>query len=587
MAGPEKHGALNRREFIRHTCGVAGGLALTGSFTVPARGGSSGTEFGDRPPNILMLMVDQMRYPLCGSAKGALDGIQRLRDDGMTFEAMYCSATPCTPSRATIFTGLHMEQHGLEINVCDQVPALNSAIPTLGHYFEHAGYRTPYFGKWHLSTKDEYEKNGVGLTPYGFEEWPGPDAQGTPNQGADEDEGIATQTIEWLNLHGHDPAPWLLTCSLVNPHDVMFYKRWAPPEGAVVPEVTDTLPANFDDDLSTKPRAHAQYQKLWGVLMEMQGGGFNAATTDDWLKAMDFYHSVAKAADLQIQRILTALDQLQLTDDTLVVFLSDHGEMAGAHRLMGKGPFCYEESVRVPLIVRWPGRVPRGVNTQSLAQTVDLLPTLLDLAGIAPSSEYLPGKSLKPILLDSPHTRVNDHVLMAYGMSIAAMVSEYAAYGATLPADYSPVPWKFHAIFDGTFKYARYFEDGTTDEDEEFYNHAIDAPELRNLVNEIAWRGQKKDAAARLQEAEQIEMAPIAPACLCAPFGPALTVQPASLNQVRLLFDTQKGIQYQVQATTDFAQWACLGDVFVGTGLQMEALVDTAGNRRFFRVQRL
>jgi arylsulfatase len=480
-----------------------------------------------------------------------------------------------------------MPQHGLEINVCDAIPQLNPSIPTLGHYFKHAGYRTPYFGKWHLSTEENYA-NGVGLTPYGFEEWPGPDAQGMPNQGASEDAPIADQAMTWLEQHQSDTQPWLLTCSLVNPHDVMFYKRMAQPVQAELPSITDTLPPNFDDDLSTKPQAHAQYQKLWGMIWEMPGGGLNAATTYDWLKSIDYYYYVTKLADDQIVRILNKLDSLDLDQDTLVLFVSDHGEMAGSHRIMGKGPFAYEESVHVPLVVRWPGRVPAGVATRSLAQTVDLLPTMLDVAGITSDNHYLPGKSLKPILLSSPQTRINDHVLMAYGMSLVQVVAENASYGATMPVDISVAPWKFHAIYDGTYKYVHYYEDNMTAEEYELYNVAADAPELKNLANMIVWRQTRNDMAAKLQQAEQAEMAPINPAFFNAPFGPVLKISQAGPGRIRLQYDTQKGIQYQPQATADFLRWTDLGGPVSGTGSEVETTLDSvADGRQFYRVKRL
>jgi arylsulfatase len=611
MASDLSPGGVTRREFIRRTCQVASGAVLAESLnpTTAARAGaSSQNATAGRPPNILLLIVDQLRYPLWEGAATPLPGINRLREEGMTFAAMYCSATPCTPSRASLFTGLHMAQHGLEINVCEQVPALNPTIPTLGHYFEHAGYRTPYFGKWHLSTETEYDED-VGLKPYGFEEWccrqpeaepwccaPGAeastpccaDSQGVPGQGATDDPLIAERAIKWLAAKGKERTPWLLVCSLVNPHDIMFYKRFAPTENnEPLPSVTTALPPNFDDDLSTKPSAQAQYQKLWGLLWEMPASGPTAASTEDWLKAMDYYYYVTNKADTQIQNVLRALDDPELYENTVVVFMSDHGEMAGAHKLMGKGPFAYEESVRVPLIVRWPGKVPANTTTNSLAQTVDLLPTLLDLAGIVPANNYLPGKSLMPVLLGAPGAKVNDHVLMAYGMSIAALVAEYADYGAVLPVDYVRVPWKFHALYDGAYKYVRYFETDQLGEEYELYAYAQNRFELDNLARKPAMQTVRAAMAARLQTAEQTEMASVNPAYFNAPFGPVLAAEAAGPGQVRLRFDTQKDVRYQVQATSNFQDWTDRGTALIGTGEAMEVLLAADLSATFFRVRRL
>lgn len=584
--------SVNRRQFLKQTGAVAGGAILAGSFISQALGAAGGTPTlvdTGKKPNVLFLMVDQLRLPTWDLAKMPLPAYERLRRDGMTFESMYCSATPCTPSRATILTGLHMPQHGLEINVCTAVPKLNPSIPTLGHYFQFAGYRTPYFGKWHLSTSDEYKD--VGLTPYGFEELPYQDSQGTPGQGATDDPGIADKTIAWLEAYANEknPQPWLLTCSLVNPHDIMYYKA-AVGEDEVYAEVTTALPPNFDDDLSTKPTAHSQYQKLWGTMFKMQASGANAAPLADWLRAMDYYYSLARKADDELARVLAKLDSLKWTEDTLIVFVSDHGELAGAHRMMGKGPFAYEESVHIPLVMSWTGRIPAGSVTRSLAQTVDLLPTLLDLAGILPANDYLPGKSLKPILMGSTTATVNDHVIMCYGMSIAQTISEYAGYGATMPPGISPAPWKFHAIRDANFKYARYFETGTTvlEEEHELYNVLIDAPEVNNLAGKLGSLNDEARMAGRLVQAEETEMAPIDPAFFNAPFGPVIKMIRYSLTQVTLRFDTQKDIKYQAQATADFLQWTDVGQVVPGTGNDVDLVIDLgSATRGFFRVKRL
>lgn len=579
---------LTRRNFIRQT----GGALLAGPWLLnhlKAQAAESAS-----PPNILLIMVDQLRFPLGDSAKMPLPGVERLRREGLTFEAAYCSATPCTPSRATIFTGLHMPQHGLEINVCEAVPQLNPNIPTLGHYFEHAGYRTPYFGKWHLSTDEKYG-NGVGLKPYGFEEWPGTeitgDCEGSPGDGITNDGKIANMTIDWLKAHADGTQPWLLTCSLVNPHDIMFYKGMAAPspvdEPDAVPHIADTLPANFSDDLSKKPKAHAQYQKLWGTIWKMPANGASPATTEDWLRALDYYYFYTKSADDQIVRVLNALDELKLTDNTLVVFLSDHGELCASHQMMGKGPFMYEESVRVPLVVRWPGHVAAGATTKSLVQTVDLLPTFLDVAGIAPTYNYMPGKSLKPILLENSATAINDHVLMTYGMSIVQVIAENAEYGATMPDGLSPAPWKFRAIHTGSYKYARYYEDSTTEEEYELYNLVEDPTEVDNLANKIVARDKKKEMADQLAAAEQKEMAAVNPDYFNAPFGPALKVATATGGQVKVSFDTQLGVQYQLQTTANFTSWTDSGSVLTGTGGVMEIMVDSGTSPGFFRVKRL
>lgn len=560
-----------------------GGLGLPGLESVSA--GSAPGAAADPPFNILLLMVDQMRFPSWSPANAPLPAFERLQREGITFNNMYTASLPCTASRASLLTGLHPAQHGVEVNVSDTTPMLNPRIPTLGHYFEHAGYRTPYFGKWHLSVEANYG-NGVGLTPYGFEEWTGPDAQGVPNQGGQDDATIADQCMAWLDQHGKSSRPWFLTCSLVNPHDVMYYKRMAEPGQLRIPSIGESLPPNSGDDLAGKPRAQAQYQEFWGALWGMPATGVNSATAYDWRKAIDYYYYVNKQADDQMTRVLAKLDELNLADNTLVVFLSDHGECAGAHKLMGKGPFVYQETNHVPLVIRQPGRFAQGAVSPALAQSVDLMPTLLDLAGLKTSGPYLPGKSLRPLLENPAGPGPNSHILMSYGMTLQDLVTEFSSFGATMPPGFTPAPWKIRAWFDGQFKYARYYDEDQAGQEYEMYNLQTDPAELTNLAGQEPWRAQQEQVAGRLQQAEQTEMAPIDPAYFNAPFGPQLQIQRVSAAQVQIRFDTQKAVAYQLQGSADCRQWVDVGGVLSGTGVTMEIVVDGAAARQFYRVRR-
>lgn len=118
------------------------------------------------------------------------------------------------------------------------------------------------------------------------------------------------------------------------------------------PRVCESLPDNYRDDLQTKPRIHAGFQRFWGRIM-----GMDAEQPDElWRRYGDFYLYLTQKVDAEIARVLDALDASGTAADTLTVFLADHGEMAGAHKLQGKGPFAYHENVQVPLTFRWPGR---------------------------------------------------------------------------------------------------------------------------------------------------------------------------------------------------------------------------------------
>ena len=457
----------------------------------------------ERRPNILILMVDQMRLPRWFPKDAALPTYDRLRREGLLFENSFVCANPCSPSRAGIVTGLHYTQHGIHSNVAGPgtqgMASLDPRLPTFGHVFKRAGYRTPYIGKWHLTSPAQYE--GVGLAPYGFEEWQGPDCEGFPLQGLREDPGFATRAVAWLEenvLRG----PWILTCSFVNPHDIMFYRRTEPPDDC--PRVCDRLPGNYADDLGSKPRIHAQYQKFWGRVM-----GMTPQEPDElWRRYGDFYYYLTRKVDAEIGRVLDALERSGAAADTLTVFLSDHGEMAGAHKLQGKGPFVYQENVQVPTIFRWPGRIRAGATTDALAHNIDLFPTLIDLAGIGASPQHLPGKSLAPVVRGDATRQVNDHVILSWGMTARRMQP-----GPMMPtAGRAPsIPDEVHGIFDGRYKLARYFEDGLEEEEIELYDLREDPLELANLAADPGRARIRRELAERLRVAEETEMAPIDP----------------------------------------------------------------------------
>ncbi len=445
-----------------------------------------------RRPNILLILVDQMRLPRWFPAGVPLPAYDRLQREGRSFNQAFVSANPCSPSRASLVTGLHYTQHGIRSNVVGSgssgMPSLDPRWPTFGHAFREAGYRTPYIGKWHLSAPPDLVDRG--LAAYGFEEWKGPDCEGLPWQGLQQDGQFAEQAARWLAVHA-TRGPWLLTCSFINPHDIMFFRRTMPPDDCAE---RCALPDNHADDLSGKPRIQARYQHFWGGVMGMTADQPEAI----WRRYGDLYLYLTEKVDAEVGRVLTALDASGVADDTLTIFLSDHGEMAGAHRLQGKGPFVYQENVQVPLIVRWPGRILPNSGSTALAQSIDLFPTLMDLAGIGAPPAHLVGRSLAPAVLDDDQT-VNDHVLLSWGMTMRR--------AGTVAAG-PPIGDEVRGLHDGRYKIARYFAPDAEDEIE-LYDLHNDPFELRNLAADPGYAALRVGMLDRLQIAESTEMAPL------------------------------------------------------------------------------
>jgi len=491
---------MKRRGFIKSTALAAGAMAAAGK--------SLGTGWGR--PNVLFIIVDQWRQPRWFPQNADLPGFNRLRKEGMSFSNFFTSAVPCSPSRACFFTGLHINQHGVESNVnFGANPDLDPSIPTFAHRFKQSGYRTPYFGKWHLSSMSKSVKDKLGA--YGYDDWIPPDHHGLPYDGLSNDAKYADQAISWLDRHGNK-GPFLLTCSLINPHDICYYRRLDVPPG-LVPDVFDKLPDNWDDDLKDKPRVQAVYRQGYGKLMH---------TTPDqprkvWLQYLDFYYYLQRKVDADIARLLAVLDKKGLAENTIVIFTSDHGDMCGSHKLQAKGPFVYQENNNVPLVVRWPGRVPAGAQTDCLSHSVDIFPTLVDLAGVPADTSYLPGKNLAATCFDPAVANINNHVLMAMGMSIRPAqdgskgTPVIASLGKFLGVNAQNVPAKIRAIYDGRYKYARYF-DQELPEEYELYDLKNDPLEMKNLAHDPGYGSLEKQMAEKLADAEKKEMSPRSPA---------------------------------------------------------------------------
>jgi arylsulfatase A-like enzyme len=351
--------------------------------------------------------------------------------------------------------------------------------------------------------RGQHDLEVVGLAPCGFEAWQGPDDEGFPYQGLTEDGGFADRAIAWLEAHARG-GPWLLTCSFINPHDIMFYSRVPPPDD--LPARCEALPDNFTDDLATKPRVHAQYQRFWDTVM-----GMTPEQPDDlWRRYGDYYLWLTEKVDAEIGRVLDALEASGVADRTLTVFLSDHGETAGPHTLQGNGPFVYHENVQVPLILRWPGRVAGGAVTNSLANNVDVFPTLLDLAGAGPAPPHLPGHSLATVVRGAHDAAVHEEVLLSWGMTMRRARGIPGAprpTAATAP-DVTPAPGEVRGMFDGRFKFARYFDETLPEQEYELHDLRNDPHELRNLAADPAWARSTREMAERLAAAEARDMAP-------------------------------------------------------------------------------
>ncbi|MBX7159525.1 MAG: sulfatase-like hydrolase/transferase [Acidimicrobiia bacterium] len=381
-----------------------------------------------RPPNVVILMTDEERAPthdepaaLQAFRRSHMPARQWLVDHGTAFERHYAASTACQPSRGSFFTGHYPSLHGVtqtsgtaKLHGDPRLRPLDpAAVPTMGHWFRAAGYETVYKGKWHISEEDildadgdvrhiaavdgtidtalarEYERAEL-LDKFGFAGWRGPEPHGAAPEesGAVRDALLAADVVQWLERRREASAaaaPYLLVASFVNPHDICLWPaRALLGQGGGIAEDVPAIGAfaNDSDDLVGKPLAVRAYREAYRT---MYGPAWLIDTVyDDFVEQYRrYYFSLLADVDRELARVLDTLRSMPDFDRTIVVFTSDHGDLLGAHGGLHQKWFnMYDESVRVPFVVvdgREPG-VPRGIA--SVTSHVDVLPTLLGLAGI-------------------------------------------------------------------------------------------------------------------------------------------------------------------------------------------------------------
>ncbi len=365
-----------------------------------------------RRPNLLLILVDELRALRPYDPRLPLPAQERLRAHGLSFLQHYTAATACAPSRTSLFTGHYPSLHGvsqtdgLAKSATDVRWLSPDSLPTLGHYLRAAGYSTHYRGKWHISHADLFDAEGRviatndkhgrvlpegvrayqhadALARFGFAGWIGPEPHGADpaNTGYVRDSLFCQQVVSLIEQLGaaqkQSPQPFFLVASLVNPHDIAVYgQQWStawdfPWPDDSIPSVPP--PPTAGENLASKPRCQKDYvDKYWRILAPQ-------FTTDRYRR---FYYWLQTLVDREIGRILAALDRAGLTEDTLVLFTSDHGDMLGAHGGMHqKWHNAYQETIHIPLVVSNPRLFPRALSTERLSSHVDLLPTIVSLAG--------------------------------------------------------------------------------------------------------------------------------------------------------------------------------------------------------------
>jgi arylsulfatase A-like enzyme len=299
-----------------------------------------------RRPNVLVFMSDQESAQLPGPVD--LPNRRRLERGGLRFTHAFCNTPQCSAARSALLTGLPPHRTGVLTNVdgASLGKPLDPALPTVGKAFRDAGYATGYFGKWHLGNA------GSGLAAFGFDH----------TGGERGDDQVARDAAAWI---GAQKGPWLAWVSVLNPHHIYSLED-VPLRAGVRPPVSDL------SNLSGKPREQMEYVE------KDQGKETREYKPADWLRYRSFYCSLVEKVDANLGTVLGAVGDL---DATVVAYTSDHGDALGEHGLPFKGPFMYEEEIRIPLLLRAPWTLQTGESNELITQA-DLAPRVAALAGV-------------------------------------------------------------------------------------------------------------------------------------------------------------------------------------------------------------
>jgi arylsulfatase A-like enzyme len=470
-------GGASRREFLQ------GGLAVAG--TVLAAGlapSSAAAQAKPKRPNLVFFFGEGQRadaLSIAGNKILKTPNHDRIGREGIRFENAFCTNALCAPARATALTGMYSKSTGALSNKNLNVP-LPSDIPLFTDILREAGYEIAIVGKIHVRNGVEdrnwnyyFGHNSPGndyVNPF-FKE--GRDGQVGPQQRYQNvypDDLAVDRAIAWLERDRGD-KPFCLLVWFVAPHEPFFRPRRHLDlyDGVPIPK-----PVTFDDDLKGypgKPKSFGEGEnKIGTTTTHLACGSLEGLTKD--------YYAGLVAVDENIGRVVGYLEKKGILEDTAIVQGSDHGFFLGEWRLFDKR-LMHEPSIRVPLQIRYPKRVPAGTVRTEMVLDTDLAPTFLDLAGV-PIPEHMQGKSVLP-LAKSPDPNFRKEWLYDY--------YEYP----------NPENVAVHrGIRTDRYKLIHYYKD--VPEAFELYDLNVDPGERQNLYGVAEYEPLFKHLQTRLEE---------------------------------------------------------------------------------------
>lgn len=355
----------------------------------------------DQPPNVILIISDQWSTKVSDGSgnydNGILTpGIDLLAKQGISFKQAYSTYPLCTPARASLFTGLYSHHNDVGFNLKkDSILARAQFTPTLGKSFKEAGYNVAYFGKEHAGGYGYASATEFGSMTHSN--------GGMLAEGSAYDPIFTEDAIKYIK--DQKDKPFFMTLSLINPHDICRVLG-GKVQGATFADAIHFARNDDEPYLRFQPRPdlpnnhEVAYEKGMILHEDFMYKEVFELNEDQWKRFISTYQLLIENTDRLIGLLLKNLKEQGLEENTIVMFTTDHGEMSGSHKLIAKTTF-YEESSKIPVIIRYPKEIKQSTtNNNALVSTIDIMPTLLDLAGVG-IPKGIDGKSFKKQILES------------------------------------------------------------------------------------------------------------------------------------------------------------------------------------------
>lgn len=450
----------------------------------PVKPPPAGPRYRGELPNVVLVLVDDLAAGVMGAESRfpflQAPNVERLQREGATFERAFVPTAVCSPSRASFLTGTYAHTHGVRVN---DTQDLSDALPNFPTELKRAGYDTGFVGKWHMN-------NASSEPRLNFDYWLSFAGQGVYNDPVLNENGrefrasgyvtdvLSEYAVDYIQTPRQKPF-----CLIVS-HKAGHLPFQAAPRhegafaGAQLPE-----PPNYVETFAGKPAWQRRYHECGLAPTEACKARDLPDTVplEPWNPknpAMLTHLRTLLAVDEGLGSLYEALENMEQLDNTVIIFTSDNGYMLGAHRL-GDKRVMYEESLRIPLVIRYPKKLAAGQRISKLVSTLDLAPTILELAELE-SLETMLGTSLVP-LFDDETAPWRDRLLYEYFQE---------APGPGVPS--------ILGVRTERWKYVHYPE--LTDDIDELYDLEADPFELRNLIADPNYAATLGELQGALQQ---------------------------------------------------------------------------------------